>query len=81
MEKILRFERVSKYYPNGVHALKDISFEIGEGEFVSVIGPSGSGKSTLLRAVNRLIPVSSGTVWLDGQPVSGLKGRNLRRLR
>ena len=81
MEKILRFERVSKYYPNGVHALKDISFEIGEGEFVSVIGPSGSGKSTLLRAVNRLIPVSSGIVWLDGQPVSGLKGRNLRRLR
>ena len=80
-KKILRFERVSKYYPNGVHALKDISFEIGEGEFVSVIGPSGSGKSTLLRAVNRLIPVSSGIVWLDGQPVSGLKGRNLRRLR
>ena len=66
MEAILKFDQVSKDYPNGVHALKKVSFEVSEGEFVSVIGPSGSGKSTLLRAINRLIPVSSGTVWLDG---------------
>ena len=69
MKPILKFEQVSKDYPNGVHALKGVSFEVREGEFISVIGPSGSGKSTLLRAINRLIPISGGTVWLDGQPV------------
>ena len=81
MEPILKFVNVSKHYPNGVHALKGVSFEIREGEFVSVIGPSGSGKSTLLRAINRLIPISGGTVWLDGQAVSALRGKGLRQLR
>ena len=61
MEPILKFDRVSKHYPNGVHALKEVSLEVMEGEFVSVIGPSGSEKSTLLRAINRLIPISGGT--------------------
>lgn len=81
MEPILKFDNVSKHYPNGVHALKGVSFEVCEGEFVSVIGPSGSGKSTLLRAINRLIPISGGTVWLDGQAVSAQRGRGLRQLR
>ena len=81
MEPILKFDNVSKHYPNGVHALKGVSFEIREGELVSVIGPSGSGKSTLLRAINRLIPISGGTVWLDGQAVSALRGKGLRQLR
>ena len=60
MEALLRFDNVSKQYPNGVHALNGVSFTVGEGEFISVIGPSGSGKSTLLRAINRLIPISGG---------------------
>ena len=81
MEPILKFDNVSKHYPNGVHALKGVSFTVREGEFVSVIGPSGSGKSTLLRAINRLIPISGGTVWLDGQAVSALRGKGLRQLR
>ena len=81
MEPILKFENVSKHYPNGVHALKGVSFAVCEGEFVSVIGPSGSGKSTLLRAINRLIPISGGTVWLDGQEVSAQRGKGLRQLR
>ncbi len=81
MEPILKFDRVSKHYPNGVHALKEVSLEVMEGEFVSVIGPSGSGKSTLLRAINRLIPISGGTVWLDGQTVSDQHGKKLREQR
>ena len=81
MKPILKFNGVSKYYPNGVHALKEVSLEVMEGEFISVIGPSGSGKSTLLRAVNRLIPITSGTVWLDGHTVSDQHGRKLREQR
>ena len=81
MESILKFDNVSKHYPNGVHALRGVSFEVAEGEFISVIGPSGSGKSTLLRAINRLIPISGGTVWLDGQAVSAQRGTALRQLR
>lgn len=44
MQPILKFEQVEKRYPNGVQALKGVSFEVSEGEFISVIGPSGSGK-------------------------------------
>ena len=81
MKPILKFDQVSKHYPNGVHALKNVSLEVMEGEFVSVIGPSGSGKSTLLRAINRLIPISGGTIWLDGQTVSNQHGKKLREQR
>ena len=81
MEPIVKFEQVSKQYPNGVRALSEVSFTVNQGEFISVIGPSGSGKSTLLRAINHLISISSGTVWLDGQAVSAQRGRQLRRMR
>ena len=81
MKSLLKFENVSKKYPNGVRALKDVCFEVKEGEFVSIIGPSGSGKSTILRAVNKLITISGGTVSLDGVSVSEQRGKNLRRLR
>ena len=81
MEALLRFDNVSKQYPNGVHALNGVSFTVGEGEFISVIGPSGSGKSTLLRAINRLISISGGTVLLEGEAVSRQRGRALRALR
>ncbi|MBQ8300453.1 MAG: phosphonate ABC transporter ATP-binding protein [Clostridia bacterium] len=81
MGKILEFKNVCKDYPNGVHALKNISFSVDEGEFISVIGPSGSGKSTILRSINGLIPITSGEVELDGVSVSKQKGKNLRQLR
>ena len=81
METLLRFDNVSKQYVNGVHALNGVSFDVEEGEFISVIGPSGSGKSTLLRAINRLIPISGGKVLLEGEAVSQQHGRALRALR
>src|SRR4051795_8803123 len=54
-----------------VTALLDIQLEIAPQTFVSIVGPSGCGKTTLLRIVDGLIPPTSGTVWIDGAPVTG----------
>ncbi len=81
MKTVLKFENVNKYYSNNVHALHNISLEIGAGEFVSIIGPSGSGKSTLLRTVNRLIDVSDGAIMLDGEDITRISGKKLRAVR
>jgi glutamate transport system ATP-binding protein len=70
---------VNKYFGN-LHVLKDINLTVERGEVVVVIGPSGSGKSTLCRAVNRLEPIDSGTILLDGQPLPA-EGKALARLR
>jgi NitT/TauT family transport system ATP-binding protein len=62
-------------YPGvqGVEALRDISIDIGENEFVSMIGPSGCGKSTLLRLVSDLLPTSSGEILIDGEPAEAAR--------
>lgn len=78
---LLELQHVSKTYGNITKALQDISLTVEEGEFVSIIGPSGAGKSTLLRSINRLIDVSEGTVMFDGQDITHIKGRDLRRVR
>jgi sulfonate transport system ATP-binding protein len=67
---MLILERVSKTYPNGVHALGGVSCQVGLGEIVAVIGGSGSGKSTLLRAIAGLDPASDGTILLDGERIT-----------
>ncbi len=67
---MLVLDRVSKTYPNGVHALGGVSVEVDLGEIVAVIGGSGCGKSTLLRAVSGLDPASEGTVLLDGERIT-----------
>jgi phosphonate transport system ATP-binding protein len=79
---MLRVEHLTKVYANGTVALKDVSFEVEDGEFLAVIGLSGSGKSTLLRCINRLIePTSGKIIWNDmditAAPTSEL--RNIRR--
>jgi phosphonate transport system ATP-binding protein len=61
-QPILSFRNLQKTYPNGVHALKGVSFDVRRGEFLVIIGLSGSGKSTLLRCVNRLHSPSSGEI-------------------
>jgi len=67
---MLSLERVSKTYPNGVHALGGVSVDVELGEIVAVIGGSGCGKSTLLRAIGGLDPASEGTVVLDGERIT-----------
>lgn len=63
---MIRFENVNKWYGE-YHALVDITETIGKGEVVVVCGPSGSGKSTLIRTINRLEPIGSGRIVVDGK--------------
>jgi NitT/TauT family transport system ATP-binding protein len=58
----LAFEGVSMVFPNGTHALQDVSFRVDWGEFVAIVGPSGCGKSTLLRIASGLEKASGGRV-------------------
>ncbi|RVT84222.1 ABC transporter ATP-binding protein [Rhodobacteraceae bacterium CCMM004] len=68
---IVALKGVQKYYGD-YHALRDISLEIAEGEFFSLLGPSGCGKTTLLRAIAGFESVSEGTLHLDGRDVRGV---------
>jgi len=70
---------VNKHFGE-LHVLKDINLSIDQGEVVVVIGPSGPGKSTLCRAINRLEPIDSGSITLDGQPLPS-EGKELAKLR
>ncbi len=79
---MLKVEHLTKVYPNGTVALKDVSFQVEDGEFLAVIGLSGSGKSTLLRCINRLIePTSGKVIWndIDVTAASTSELRNIRR--
>jgi putative ABC transport system ATP-binding protein len=72
---------VSKVYPGGIKALRDVDLTIGHSELVAIVGPSGSGKSTLLHVIGTLDRPSSGTVHVDGHDVSRLADRQLSALR
>jgi phosphonate transport system ATP-binding protein len=78
---MLRVINLSKVYDNGTIALKNVSFEVKDGEFLAVIGLSGSGKSTLLRCINRLIDPTEGEIWLDDINITAARGGQLREIR
>jgi phosphonate transport system ATP-binding protein len=78
---MLRIENLTKVYPTGTQALKNVSFEVADGEFLVVIGLSGSGKSTLLRCINRLIEPTSGKIYWDDTDVTAASQAELGRIR
>jgi NitT/TauT family transport system ATP-binding protein len=73
MENHVELDNVSKFYDAGrrLHALHEVSFGVGEGEFVSIVGPSGCGKSTLLKIIAGLDKPTSGAVKFKGGPIDG----------
>ncbi|MGW8949606.1 ABC transporter ATP-binding protein [Streptomyces sp. NPDC055709] len=76
---MIRFEDVAKVYPDGTTAVEGLSFEVGEGELVTLVGPSGCGKTTTMMMVNRLIEPTSGRILVDGEDISGTDPVKLRR--
>ena len=78
---ILEFKGVYKTYRSDCIALKNISFDVKEGEIISIIGSSGAGKSTLLRCINRLIDFEKGDIIFMGESIKKAKGKNLKNLR
>ncbi|WP_328493079.1 amino acid ABC transporter ATP-binding protein [Streptomyces sp. NBC_00414] len=79
VDPLIELRDVNKYFGE-LHVLCDINLTVGKGEVVVVIGPSGSGKSTLCRAINRLEPIGSGEIRLDGQLLAE-EGKELAKLR
>ncbi|MBR2529206.1 MAG: amino acid ABC transporter ATP-binding protein [Blautia sp.] len=76
---MIELRHVDKHFGQ-LHVLKDINLQVKKGEVVVVIGPSGSGKSTLCRTMNRLEPIDSGEILIDGEVIPE-EGRELARLR
>lgn len=76
---MIRFEHVTKRYADGTTAVDDLSFEVAEGELVTLVGPSGCGKTTTMKMVNRLVEPTSGRVLLGGEDVAAVDPVRLRR--
>lgn len=77
----LRIDNLVKEYVAGKPILSNISFEVSGRSSVAIIGPSGTGKSTLIRCVNKLIPPTSGDIYVSGENITRLRGAALRRAR
>ena len=79
MTPMIRMQGVDKHF-GPLHVLRDINLEVDTGQVVVVLGPSGSGKSTLCRTINRLEPIDSGVIEVDGRQLPA-EGKALAGLR
>lgn len=82
--ELLKVAQIEKYYGSKsslTKAVDDISFSVDEGEFVAIMGASGSGKTTLLNCISTIDRVTSGHIYLEGQDITNLKGKELNRFR
>ena len=84
MKPLISLKNICRSYRNGeqeLQVLKNINLEIGEGEFVAIMGPSGSGKSTLMNTIGMLDTPTSGEYYLEGQEVACLGEKQLAQVR
>lgn len=77
LKKVYRAKQTLK----GTEALSDVNFSVNKGEFISIMGESGSGKTTLLNILSTLDRPTEGEVYLDGQPLSQIKDKEISRFR
>lgn len=84
MEPFISFKNVKKTYKVGdvaIEALRDVSFDVQQGEICIIVGASGAGKTTLLNILGGMDALSSGEVWLDGKNIAGYNDRDLTTYR
>jgi phosphonate transport system ATP-binding protein len=77
---VISIQGLTKTYPGGVTALRDVTVEVKGGEFLVVLGPSGAGKSTLMRCLNRLVEPTAGRILHNQEEITS-RGRRLRDVR
>ena len=78
---MIKFENVTKIYPDETVVLQDVSFEIKEGEFVSIVGKSGAGKTTLVRLILGLETPASGQIFFQGKNVNEIDSLEIQKIR
>ena len=76
---MIRFDAVSKQYPDGTKAVDELTLEAPTGKITVLVGPSGCGKTTSLRMINRMIEPTAGRIWIDDQDTSTMDQAQLRR--
>ena len=76
---MIKLDNVTKIYPDGTEAVKEASFEVEEGELCVLLGPSGCGKTTTMKMINRLIPITGGTIYINGVDNTKMDENELRR--
>lgn len=78
---MISFQNVTKIYPSGTVVLHDVSFEVKEGEFVSIVGKSGAGKTTLIKMILGLEKPTYGDIFFNGENVSKADQKLLQQIR